>query len=213
MKKSLLLFSIFMTCLLMESSGQSYNTDSRERVTAGLKVGLNRSNVWDEQGQDFRADPKIGFAGGVFVGIPINKIFGFQPEFLISQKGLKGNGTLLGTEYSFSRTSTFIDIPLQLQIKPVRYVTLLIGPQFSHLFKEKNTYTFGSNSTEQEEEFGKIDVRKNILGFVGGVDLNINRFVVSGRFGYDFLNNHTDGSSTVPRYKNQWLQITFGLKI
>lgn len=213
MKKLLLLLGIFMTFSVLDSAGQSSNIDSRERITAGLKIGLNRSNVWDEKGQDFRANTKTGFAGGVFVGVPLGKYFGFQPELLLSQKGFKGNGTLLGTEYSFSRTSTFIDIPLQLQIKPVRFVTFLIGPQFSHLFKEKNTYTFGSNSTEQEEEFGKIDVRKNILGFVGGVDLTVNRFVVSGRFGYDFLNNHGDGSSTVPRYKNQWLQFTFGLRI
>ncbi|GHB34978.1 MULTISPECIES: porin family protein [Cyclobacteriaceae] len=213
MKKSFLVLIVFTTCLALESVAQSSNFDSRERITAGLKVGLNRSNVWDEQGQDFRAEPKFGFAGGVFVGIPISKYFGFQPELLISQKGFKGEGTLLGTEYSFSRTSTFIDLPLQLQIKPVQHVTLLIGPQFSHLFKENNKYTFGSNSTEQEEEFGKIDPRKNILGFVGGLDVSINRFVVSGRFGYDFLNNHRDGSTTVPRYKNQWLQLTFGLKI
>jgi hypothetical protein len=201
MKKTLLILGICMGCLVLESTAQTSDNDSRERITAGLKVGLNHSNVWDEKGQDFRADSKTGFAGGVFVGIPLGKFFGFQPELLLSQKGFKGDGTLLGTSYSFARTTTYIDIPLQLQIKPIRFVTLLIGPQFSHLFKEKNTYTFGSNSTEQEEAFEKIEARKNILGFVGGLDLNINRFVVSGRFGYDFLTNHSDGSSSVPRYK------------
>ncbi|UJP64717.1 porin family protein [Mongoliitalea daihaiensis] len=213
MKKILLILGVCMGCLVLESTAQTSGNDNRERITAGLKVGLNRSNVWDAQGQDFRADAKTGFAGGLFVGIPLGKYFGFQPELLLSRKGFKGNGTLLGTGYSFSRTSTFIDIPLQLQVKPIRFVTLLIGPQFSHLFKEHNSYTFGSNSTEQEEAFEKIEARKNVLGFVGGVDLNINRFVISGRFGYDLLNNHGDGSTTVPRYKNQWLQLTFGLKI
>lgn len=213
MKKSIIVLSIVFGCLGLDSNAQTSDTDPREKITAGIKVGVNNSRVWDEQGQDFRADPRFGFAGGLFVGIPIGRFLGFQPEFLLSQKGFKGNGTLFTAPYSFSRVSTFIDIPLQLQIKPVEYITVLIGPQYSYLVNEKNTYTFGSTSTEQQEEFDKVNIRKNILGFVAGLDVNIKHFVISGRVGYDLQTNHGDGSTTIPRYKNQWLQITLGLKI
>eukprot|EP01035_Chromulina_nebulosa_P004934 gene4934-6703_t len=37
------------------------NIDMREKLTFGIKAGINYSNVWDEQGQDFEADPRVGF--------------------------------------------------------------------------------------------------------------------------------------------------------
>lgn len=187
--------------------------DERENVKFGVKAGVNYSNVWDEQGQDFRADPKLGFVGGAFVAIPIGKMLGFQPEFLFSQKGFEGKGTLLGTSYSLTRTTNFIDIPLQLQLKPAHFVTFLFGPQFSYLLSRKDVYTLGANSFEQEQEFDNDDIRKNILGFTAGFDINITDFVFSSRIGWDFQNNNGDGTNNTPRYKNQWLQFTLGYRI
>jgi len=173
---------------------------------------LNYSNVWDDEGEDFKADPKTGFAAGIFLGIPIGSVIGFQPELLISQKGFKGSGTILGTPYSFSRTTTFIDVPLLLQLKPSPIFSILLGPQYSYLMNQKDVYTLGSNSIEQEQEFENDEIRKNILGFTLGADININQVVISGRMGWDLQKNHGDGSSSTPRYKNQWLQLTAGLK-
>jgi hypothetical protein len=192
---------------------QDIETPERDRATVGVKAGINFANVWDEQGQDFRADGKLGFAGGLFIGIPIGEVFGFQPEFLISQKGFKGGGTLLGTGYSLSRTKTSFDIPLQLQIKPTKYITLLAGPQYSYMLQQKDVYTFGSNQIEQIKEFENENIRRNMLGFVAGVDVNINHLVVSARVGWDFLTNQGDGTSSTPRYRSQWLQFTVGYSI
>ena len=186
--------------------------DMRNKLTAGFKIGINNSNVWDEKGQDFRADSRIGFAGGVFVSIPIGKYLGFQPELLISQKGFKAEGTLLSTNYLLSRQTTFLDVPLLLQIKPIEYISIVLGPQYSYLVREKNTYGFGTNSIDQEKEFDNSNIRKNILGFVFGADINIRHFVLSGRYSYDLQTNNGDGSSDIPRYKNQWLQVTVGLR-
>lgn len=192
---------------------QDSDTSPRETIQFGIKAGMNISNVWDERGQDFKADAKVGFAGGAFVGIPLGKFLGIQPEVLISQKGYKGSGTLLGTSYSNTRTTTYLDIPLQLQIKPADFLTIVAGPQFSYLLNQKDVYTFGTNSAAQETEFNNDNVRKNILGFVAGADIIIYHAVVSGRVGWDFQTNNGDGSSTTPRYKNQWLQLTIGFKI
>lgn len=74
-------------------------------------------------------------------------------------------------------------------------------------------YTFASNSTQQEEAFNNEDARNNILGIVVGADIVYSYFVISGRVGWDFQTNNQNGSSTTPRYKNQWLQFTVGVKI
>ena len=187
--------------------------DRREKFTFGARIGANLSNVWDSEGQDFDADPKLGFAGGVFAGIPIGRYIGIQPEIIFSQKGFQATGTLLGTAYSYKKTSNYIDIPLQLQIKPIAYLTLLVGPQFSFQVSERNVYTFGSNSTAQQQEFDNDNIRKNIFGISTGFDINISHLVVSGRACWDLQNNKGDGTSTTPRYRNQFVQLTVGFKI
>jgi hypothetical protein len=201
------------TTVLFAQSDDSGKSEPRSRISLGLKAGLNFSNVWDSEGEEFEADGKTGLAAGLFLGIPIGKFIGFQPEFLISQKGFKATGILLGQPYSFTRTLTYFDVPLQLQVKPIKYLTLVLGPQYSFLFHEKSTYTFGSNSTDQDIEFKNDNIRNNILGFVAGADINISHVVLSGRVGFDITKNNGDGSSTVPRYKNQWAQFTIGFKI
>jgi hypothetical protein len=213
MKKSLIAISLLFISLGATVKAQSTETDPREKATFGVKGGLNYSNVWDEQGQDFKADPKVGFAGGVFLGVPIGKFLGFQPEVLVSQKGFQGSGTVAFSHYSFSRTTTHLDIPLQLQIKPTQFLTILFGPQYSYLMHQKDVYTFGENSTAQEQEFANDNIRKNILGFVAGGDINISHMVISGRMGWDFQTNNGNGTSQTPRYKNKWLQLTIGFKI
>ena len=202
-----------VTIVGIQISALAQELDTRESFTGGVRAGLNYSNVWDEEGQDFTADPKAGFAGGVFVGIPIGKFLGVQPELLISQKGFRASGTLFGNTYSYTKTTTFLDVPLQVQLKPSPFVTILAGPQFSFLLVENNRYTFNGDTSEQEEEFENDNIRRNILGFVAGVDFNMSHFVVSGRACWDLQSNKGDGSSSTPRYRNQWVQMTIGFKI
>lgn len=197
-------------CLIAISAVKAQDEDRRENFEFGARAGINFSNVWDAQTDEFRADTKAGFAGGVFLGIPIGKFLGIQPEVLISQKGIKTSGTLFEQTYSNKRTTTFLDIPLQVQVKPAKFLTIVAGPQFSYLLKQKDEFTFGINSSVQEQEFQNENIRKNILGFVFGADIVIEHIMVSGRIGWDMQNNLGDGTSTTPRYKNQWLQFTLG---
>lgn len=214
MNKVLIIFCLSFIGIITQLSAQDEVADGRDKFTLGLKAGVNIANVWDEEGQDFEADARVGFAGGVFIGIPIGTYLGIQPEALISQKGFQGSGVLLGSAYSFSRTTTYLDVPLYLQIKPLEELTLLVGPNYSYLFNQKDEYTFGTNSVAQEAEFENDNVRKNLLGLSFGLDVTLAKhFVLSGRMAFDFQNNIGDGTSFTPRYKNQWLQFTAGFRI
>jgi hypothetical protein len=213
MKKSIAILGFLVSTFGTANAQLFNNEDTRENFSFGAKIGANYSNVWDEKGQDFQADGKIGLAGGLFIGIPISKVIGIQPEVMISQKGFTGSGTLLFTPYSFTRTTTYLDIPVQIQIKPSPFLTLVAGPQFSYLLNTKNDYTWGANSTQQEQEFENENIRKNIIGAVAGFDINITNFVISGRASFDFLTNNGDGTNTTPRYKNELVQLTVGFKL
>ena len=210
MKKVILMIA-FVTISVTNSNAQS--NDNRSEVSFGIKAGTNYSNVYDEQGNDFVADSKFGFSAGAFVTIPFGKIIGIQPEILYSQKGFKSTGTYLGSTYSMTRTTDFIDVPLLLAVKPVDQLTLLFGPQFSYLIKQKDEFTGGTISSTQQQDFDNDDITKNIMGLTGGADLNVSSNLVVGlRAAWDIKTNEGDGNSSTPRYKNMLYQATIGYK-
>lgn len=186
--------------------------DTRGQFNMGLKAGGNYSNVYDERGDDFQADSKFGFAGGLFFNIPIGKVAGFQPEFLFSQKGFRAEGSLLGSNYGLTRTTNFVDIPLMLAIKPISALTIVAGPQFSYLLSRKDEFKSALGTVEQITEFENENIRKNILGFIAGLDVNVNALVIGARVGWDLSQNNGDGTSQTPRYKNTWVQATLGYR-
>ena len=189
------------------------DNDNRENLQLGFKVGANISNVYDTKGQDFSANPTFGFAGGAFLGIPIGKYLGVQPEILFSQRGFEAEGRVLLSDYKFVRTSSFIDVPLLIQFKPTANFTLLAGPQYSYLINQKDVFTSTYINTTQQQDFNNSNLRKNIFCFTGGFDINYKHFVFGARAGWDLTNNNGDGTSTNPRYKNVWYQATIGYSI
>ena len=180
-KKAVLLVTLLVTTF---GFSQMTTTDTRDELKLGFKAGVNFSNVYDQQGQDFVAEGKSGFAAGAFVAIPIGKVFGIQPEVMYSQKGYKATGKILGLNYDYSKTATYLDIPLLLQVKPIPMLSLVAGPQFSYLLSTKNEFN-GSSSTSNEASINSDNYKKNIFGFVVGADVNIDHFLLSGRAGWD----------------------------
>jgi hypothetical protein len=211
MKKVILMIA-FVTISVTNSNAQTTTADNREALSFGLKAGINYSNVYDEQGNDFVADSKFGFAAGAFVAIPLGKFIGIQPEIMYSQKGFKSSGTYLGSTYSMTRTTDYIDVPLLFALKPIKEVTVLFGPQFSYLMKQKDDFRNGNISSTQQQDFNNDNIRKNTFCLTGGLDFNLDNLVIGLRTGWDVKNNDGDGNTTTPRYKNMWHQLTIGYK-
>jgi hypothetical protein len=209
--KYLILTTIFVTAL----SGKQIvaQDDLRDKLGIGFKVGLNSSNLYDTKSENFENDPKLGLAFGGFLSIPLGKVIGLQPELMYSQKGYKGSGNILVADYEYTRKTDYIDVPLQLQIKPAPFLTLLAGPQFSFLISKGIDFDAGSISVDQQNDIENNDIRKNTLGAVVGLDLNISRAVLSGRLSWDLQHNDGDGTSTSPRYKNVVAQVTLGIRL
>lgn len=215
--KNLLLFSLSMLVLIpLSVSAQLFGSDKNSEVNTspsfGIKAGGNLSNVYDTQGEEFQADSKLGVAAGVFVTLPLTKYIGLQPEILFSQKGYQGSGSVLGNDYSFARTTNFIDVPLLLSIRTGEFLSILVGPQYSYLLSQNYTFKSGIVDITQDEHFDNENLLKNTLAVTGGFDINLNKLVLSARAGWDLMNNEGDGTSTTPRYKNMWYQATIGFR-
>lgn len=211
MKKTILLIAAVIS-LTSSAIAQDSDNDSRTKLNFGLKGGANYSNVYDAKGEEFRADPKFGLAAGAFVSIPLGKLFAIQPEILYSQKGFKATGIILGSTYKFTRTTNYIDVPLLFAVRPVKFISIVAGPQYSYLISQKDVFANASTSIAQEQEFENDNIRKNTLCLTGGIDINVGHFIYGARAGWDVQNNNGDGTVTTPRYKNVWYQATLGYR-
>jgi hypothetical protein len=204
-----------MFALLVSVMGGSsmYAQSSSDQLHIGVKAGANYSNMYDSQNKEYTADGKIGFAAGAFVSIPIGTYFGIQPELLFSQKGFKATSSILGNDVSLTRTTSYIDVPIFLAVKPSEMVTILVGPQYSFLMKQKDVFSSPITDITTIDDFDNDNIRKNTLCLVTGLDINLNSVVVGARVGWDLFDNNGDGTSTTPRYKNVWAQATVGIRL
>lgn len=212
MKKIILMITVIAFMFVTNIKAQDSKKDFRDKVNFGLKVGLNNSNVYDTKGDNFVATSKLGFAGGAFISIPLGTFIGIQPEVLYSQKGFKSTGTVLGSSYTFTRTLNYLDIPIFFTLKPIECLTLLVGPQYSYLISQKDVFTSSTTNYTLIQNFTNNNVRKNVLAFVVGADVTVKHFVIGARLGWDIQDNNGDGTSTNPRYKNVWEQLTVGFR-
>lgn len=211
MKKLTILLSAVVVSLSLSGLAQT-GSDARDQVQFGLKAGVNLSNVWDEHDQNFEANNKWGFVGGAFLQIPIGTYLGVQPEILYSQKGFQGSGVFLGQSYSFTRTTNYLDIPILFTFKPSANFALVGGPQYSYLMSQQDVFISGPYTSSEFRQYENDNIRRNTLGLVLGFDVTLDHFMFSPRAGWDMQTNHGDGTSETPRYKNQWLQFTFGYR-
>lgn len=207
-----------IVCSLLLSSlfgfqAKAQDEDLRDKVGIGFKAGINSSNLYDTKSESFEHDAKIGLALGGYLSIPLGKVIGFQPEVMYSQKGYKGSGNILTADYNYTRRTDYLDIPLQLQIKPAPFVTILAGPQYSFLLSKGIDFESGAISVDQQNDIENNDIRKNTLGAIVGLDFNFSRLVLSGRLSWDLQHNDGDGTSTSPRYKNVVAQATLGIRL
>ena len=207
------LLMLIVAAMFFATTMVSAQSDASNRVSLGLKFGANLSNVYDTQGEEFEADAKLGMATGLFITLPITHFLGIQPEILFSQKGYRGSGSVLGSDYSFKRTTNYIDVPLLLTFRTGDYLTLLFGPQYSFLLSQNYTFKSDVLDISRDEQFDNENLRKNTFCVTGGVDINLSNIVIGARAGWDVQSNEGDGTSSTPRYKNMWYQATIGYRL
>lgn len=76
--KKLIVMLASLSFLTLQGTAQENRTDFRDKLLFGVKGGLNYSNVYDSQGEEFQAGAKYGAAAGIFLSIPIGKFLGLQ---------------------------------------------------------------------------------------------------------------------------------------
>lgn len=188
-------------------------TDSRNSFLVGFKGGVNNSSLFDTHGQSFVANSLWGPVFGGWLSIPICTYVGIQPEVLYSEEGYSGSGMTDELAYSYTDRENFLDVPLLIQFKPSPNLYLLGGPEYSYLLSRNYTFSQGTTSETTQQSFSNENLRRNILGLMFGMDINFSHLTLGARVAWDLQDNDGNGTSTLPRYRNIWGQVTLGFRI
>lgn len=168
---------------------------------AGVKAGADFNKL---DGQSFKNQFSFGYQVGAFATIPIGKKLGFQPEVIFSQTNID-TSSKFSDVYQFTNVSQvklqYLKIPLLLNFSPNPYVSFQVGPQFGILIDENiNLVNNGSNA------FTKGD-----FSMLGGLQFNIRKLRIYGRYGVG-LNNLNDIDKK-EKWRNQNIQLGVGFAL
>lgn len=144
----------------------------------GLKIGLKAgANIAGLSGLAFKDGFQFGYHAGVFAELMFSEKFGIQPEFMFSQTNLTASNEFSTIYSNIVPNLTdiklrYMAIPLLLNFKPTKLLTLQAGPQFGIL--RDNTTSITTNAGEA--------FKRGDLAFVAGAQFNLPIVRVYGRY-------------------------------
>lgn len=196
MKIKLIIFSVALT--LVSAIGVAQKTPF---LQAGIKAGTNITKI---DGKSFKDEFKFGYSLGGFAIIKIGEEWQVQPEVLLNQYNTT-TATSFDTIYhgqSLKNISlNYISIPILLNYSPTKLFTIQAGPQFG-ILRDKSQDLLAN---------GKSAFKSGDFSMLGGVQLNVANFKISGRYVVGLSNiNDIDNKD---KWKNQGFQLSVGLRI
>ena len=173
--------------------------------TQGFKVGIKGgADINKIDGKPFKSQFSYGYQAGAFAQIGLTSKWGIQPEVLFSQTNIDTSESFSDI-YDFNSVSkvklNYLKIPLLLNYSPNPFVTLQAGPQFSILMDQNSSLT----------KNGKDAISKGDLTMLAGIQLNISKIKIYGRYGVG-LNNINDIDKQ-DKWKSQNIQVGIGFSI
>jgi hypothetical protein len=191
MKRIIFLTMFVVASLMGNAQGFSF----------GPKVGANITGI---SGLQFKKGFEFGYHIGGFAEVMLSEKIGIQPEVLWSQTSLTTSSSLSDL-YSTSLPEltkinlNYISIPLLLNIRPTKFITFQVGPQFGILQDKKNSVTTNVQSAFKSGDFSML----------AGVQLKVLAFRIYGRYAIGLTNINEIPNQDA--WKSRTLQLGIGL--
>ena len=182
-----------------------FSSAAMAQFNIGVKGGVNITKVDDKA---FRDEFTYGYHLGGFAEVGLGKRLKIQPEVLWNQFNTRKDtafrnvtNNLLNFDNYDDVKLNYLSIPILLSYKLGNVLYLQAGPQFGILLNQDNTLL----------ENGKEAFSKGDFSMLGGVQLNVSKLRLSGRY-FVGLNNikEIDDNS---KWKNQGFQISAGFAL
>lgn len=169
-----------------------------QKLNIGFKGGANINKL---TGKSFDDEFSFGYHVGGFFSVGLGKKFAIQPEVLFNQINVDTSGTF-STVYQFKKISKvqlkYMSIPILLNYKPVKYITLQAGPQFGILTNKSRTVLQNGQEAFKSGDFSML----------AGAQVNISHLNIYARYAVGLSNlNDIDNKE---KWKSQSVQIGVG---
>lgn len=187
------LFLASMVGLLSATTIYAQSDDNTTQF--GVKGGVNISNIIGDDVGDL--DSRTSFNLGLFMEIPINERFSFQPEVLYSGQGFtaisRDQNNIFDVDDNVEYQLSYIQVPLMAKVYLIKGLYAEAGPQFGFKVKEEIDYKPASDGGDLEIDSDESYIKNfdTSLAFGAGYKFD-NGFSVSGRYTYGLTNIYKD---------------------
>src|SRR5688572_16702711 len=154
--------------------------ESRPRARAGIKGGLNVSNLITDEVTDKNA--RYGFHAGVYAQLFANEGFAIQPELNYSTKGNKVTTTFGVIDQETKFNLSYLDIPVLAVFKLGNAAEIHAGAYWAYLVGA-NIDTDGDLGNGFVE-FDRDNFDNWDYGLVGGIGFNLGAVQLGARYNY-----------------------------
>ncbi len=178
-----------------------FSTSFSQGLNFGIKGGASINKI---TGKSFKDEFTYGYHLGGFVTVGLGKKFSVQPEVLFNQVSADTSSSF-SSLYQFNKINNiklnYLTIPILLNYNVSNLFALQAGPQFGILMDQnKNLLQNGGDA-----------FKKGDFSMVGGLQLNLLKFRVYGRYviGLSDINNIGDQD----KWKSQSIQLGVGIAL
>ncbi|HKZ36206.1 MAG TPA: porin family protein [Chryseolinea sp.] len=190
MNTKLKLLTIYLFAIF---AGMISSTTAVAQMRAGIKGGLNVSNLYIDEVDDENA--RYGFNVGVYGQLLSSDVFAIQPELLFSTKGTKAEygGSLFDQTVKFNLS--YLDLPVLAVFKLGESAEIHVGPYVSYLLNANISHDgdLGSGVDDLDRDnFKSFD-----YGLSGGFGLNFGNFQVGARYNYGLAKIADDNDAEI----------------
>lgn len=173
------------------------------QMTYGARVGVNFSDVSFDADEAVPTSGRTGFLAGVFVTIPLGWLT-VQPEALYTVKGASLDIGGFTSDYIVD----YLEVPVLARLRLPRNLYAVAGPSMAFRLRARSRTAFGGSTEEFDLD---EDVESFDLGIVGGVGIDVGRWVVDARYTHGLSDIDTDTSDDV-RARNRVVSLSAGIR-
>ena len=177
---------------------------AQAQISYGLKAGVNFANVAVDPDDGASPSGRPGALAGVFATVPIAWGLTLQPEAIYTVKGASFKFDGFDSDYIVD----YVEVPVLARFRLLRSAYVVAGPSMAFRLRARTRIPFGG-STEEVDLDNEVETFD--LGIVGGLGIDVGRWLVDARYTHGVSDTDKDTSDDV-KIRNRVFSLSAGVR-